>query len=273
MRAVVVEIRGSKAAVLSDSGEVKLIRNRNYSKGQVIQVKEELAFGSMSGLRMASALVAALLVITLGVSSYAYFTPVATVSLDVNPSLLFNLNRFERVLSYEGIGDAGQQIANQIKIKNKSVDEAIMLALQQMKQDGYLGESDQNGVMISAAFKNAGQEQAFAARLKAAVQGELEDLEIEAEVEAEGVGYERVQAARDLGLTPGKLNLLEKLQESAEDEEEYAIDEWREMSVKEIMLEIRDNRMKEKDLPPGQIKQEDNEGPGNSNQNSKGKGN
>ncbi|HSL93616.1 MAG TPA: hypothetical protein VK905_03335 [Bacillota bacterium] len=287
MKAVVVELRGKKAAVLSSNGQVKLVSNRSYAKGQVIEIREDAVFGFSSGKKYASALAAAVLVMVLGVSSFAYFTPVSTVSLDVNPSLLFNLNRFERVLSVQGIGDAGQQIANQIQTKNKSVDDAIMLALQQMKQSGFLGESEQNGIMISASFKNAGQEQAFAARLRAMVEGDLTELDVEAEVEAEGVGYARVIEARELDMTPGKLNLIEKLQGSVEDAKTYDIGIWRDKSVKEIMQAIKDNRMKEKGLTPGQDNPDEDsddngdsapggkpEGlPGKGNTNNNGKGN
>ena len=252
MKAVVVEIRGAKAAVLMDDGQIKLLTNRNYEKGQVIYVSSTSLASLRAKTKLWSALTAAVLVLVLGVSSYAYFTPVSTVSLDVNPSLEFNLNRFEKVLSVHAYGEAGQQIINQLQLKNKSIDEAIMLALQQMSQEGYLGVGEENGIMISAAFKNSGQEQSLVARLKARVEGELEDLELEAEVEAIGVGYERVLAARLLDMTPGKLNLLERLQASAElDTEDYEISEWRDSSVKEIMQEINANRMKAKGVPVG----------------------
>lgn len=273
MKAVVVEIRGRKAAALSADGQVRLVSNRNFVKGEVIEVKQGMLSGAMTGRLIASVLAAALLVTTIGVSSYAYFTPVSTVSLDVNPSLLFNLNRFERVLSVLGMGAEGEQIASQIRTTNKNVNAAISLALQQMKQEGHLGQSDQDDIVITASFKNAGQEKAFAARLKVAVEEELEDLEVEAEVEAEGIGYERVIAARELNMTPGRLNLLQKLQaSSAEGETEYSIEEWRDKPVKEIMLEIKENRMKEKEVPPGQDSTKESPGKGNSENNGQGQG-
>lgn len=285
MKAVVVEIRGAKAAVLMDDGQIKLLANRNYEKGQVIYVSTSSLVSLRAKTKLWSALTAAVLVLVLGVSSYAYFTPVSTVSLDVNPSLEFNLNRFEKVLSVHAYGEAGQQIINQVRLRNKSIDEAIMLALQQMSQQGYLGGAEENGIMISASFKNAGQEQAFAARLKAKVEGELEDLELKAEVEAIGVGYERVLAARLLDITPGKLNLLERLQASTELDTDYEISEWRDSSVKEIMQEINANRMNAKGVPVGPgAKDEENKNetgnggrpenlPGKGNSPDKGKGN
>jgi hypothetical protein len=190
-----------------------------------------------------SAAAAAVLLISAGVSSYAYFTPVSTISLDVNPSIEYKLNRFDRVVGVEALNEDGQQILEQLKVKNKNIDEALKLTLQQMKAQGFIKHGEANGVMISAAFKNEGQAQAFAAKLKVGVEEDLTELGTAAEVEAVGVGRVRVLAAEAFGITPGKLNLIEKLQASTEDPNDYLdVMEMDKLSVQDIMKLIKANR-------------------------------
>jgi len=43
MKAVVVEIKGNLAAVLSDDGRIVKLRNENYAIGQVMELKESTA--------------------------------------------------------------------------------------------------------------------------------------------------------------------------------------------------------------------------------------
>ena len=64
-----------------------------------------------------------------------------------------------------------------------------------------------------------------------------------ADVQSEAVGLERVMEARELDVTPGKLNLVQKLGETQEDWDEVKDQAyWLERSVKEINKEIQANR-------------------------------
>ncbi|NLT48775.1 MAG: hypothetical protein GXX92_10240, partial [Clostridiales bacterium] len=61
-------------------------------------------------------------------------------------------------------------------------------------------------------------------------------------VESEAVGLERVKEAEQLGVTPGKLNLVEKLVKSSPVPEEIIIEEWLDKPVKEINKLIKENK-------------------------------
>lgn len=80
-------------------------------------------------LRMSAAAACAVCALGMaGVGAYAYYTPTSYVSLDVNPSIEYRLNVFDRVLSVVGVNDDGENILDgigQTKIKNKSIDKAI----------------------------------------------------------------------------------------------------------------------------------------------------
>lgn len=68
-----------------------------------------------------------------------------------------------------------------------------------------------------------------------------------------------VAEARELGVTPGKLNLVEKLQASATDIEDINVEEWLTKSVKEIMKETKANRQAKKTQLVGEPETETDE--------------
>lgn len=58
----------------------------------------------------------AVVVVTLG-GWRAYFTPAAVISVDINPSVELEVNRFDRVLSLEGLGDDGEALAAALNVR------------------------------------------------------------------------------------------------------------------------------------------------------------
>ena len=70
--------------------------------------------------------------------------------------------------------------------------------------------------------------------------------------QVEAVGLERVEQAREWGTTPGKLNLVEKLQQSAQDPDDIDVEDWLDCSVQEIQQAIKENRKGEQNQGQGQ---------------------
>ncbi len=65
-----------------------------------------------------------LLVLCLGLWR-AYFTPVSVISIDINPSLELEINRFDRVLSVEGYNEDGQALADSLDLRFLSYQDAL----------------------------------------------------------------------------------------------------------------------------------------------------
>jgi hypothetical protein len=74
----------------------------------------------------------------------------------------------------------------------------------------------------------------------------------------EAVGLERVEEAKELGITPGKLNLIEKLIESSEDPESVTKEDWLDKSVKEIMEQTKENTDKGQENKPSETPGQEN---------------
>ncbi len=58
-----------------------------------------------------------------------YFTPAATISIDVNPSIELGVNRFDKVVSIEGYNEDGRKFANSLDIKYMNYEEAVQKIL------------------------------------------------------------------------------------------------------------------------------------------------
>lgn len=235
MKAVILEIRNGYASVLSDDGCIIKIKNSNYEIGQVIQMTKQKN-GAIK--KLATFAASAVAVLVLGVSTWAYASPYSYVSLDVNPSIEFVLNRFDRVLSIKSVNDDGEEVLQEIKLsnlKNKTIIEAINHTLSQISELGYISDDSNAGIVITTSGKNMDKADELALEIKEEVEDEIVENYDTASIEVYSVGLERVEAARELGVTPGKLNLVEKLIASSNDSESINLEEWLDKPVKDIM--------------------------------------
>lgn len=290
MKSVVLEIKGKFAAVLSDDGSIKKVKNRNYAVGQEIwsiQKEEDLKMKNLPITKKIAlcASCAAIMLFGTGAGVWVYAAPYSYVSLDVNPSIEYTLNRLDRVIKVKAVNDDGQAIlaeVNMTDLKNKTIEDAILATVQQISNEGYFEESNIEPVTATAseaakegnepaepatatasqAMKNSGTDtqwgkaidggivitvsggnrkisDKFVLEIREAVEKLVDET---VEVEVSSVGLERVREARTLGVTPGKLNLVEKLKSSAGDPDSIVIEEWLNRPVKDIMKEIKKNR-------------------------------
>ena len=240
MKGIVVEIHNHMAAVLSDEGGVVKVSNYNYQIGQEVEISMKKQIKFKKAFAFASA--AACILVMFGISAYAYYTPYTYVSLDVNPSIEYSVNRFNRVLAVKGVNDDGTEIISGIELnnlKNKSIEDAISLTIDEISDAGYL-DSNTSGIVIttsSDAMTKAGE---LVQTLEKVVNKGVEKNNYEAVVTAEAVGADRVAEAQALGVTPGKLNLVEKMMESADSTENINKEEWLHKSVKDIMAKTNE---------------------------------
>ena len=103
MKAVILDTDKNEATVMTEGGDIIGIKNNGYEIGQEIILRSGKKRASINRITGIVAAAAAALVITGGIGGYAYYTPYGTVSLDVNPSIEYTINRFDRVLEVNGI--------------------------------------------------------------------------------------------------------------------------------------------------------------------------
>lgn len=54
-----------------------------------------------------------------------YFTPTVQISIDINPSVELGVNRFDRVISFEGYNEDGRQLVTSVDVKGMDYSEAV----------------------------------------------------------------------------------------------------------------------------------------------------
>ncbi len=238
MKGIVVEINEKTAVVMTDDGIFSKIRNQNYEIGQTITVKKWITAGSRFAAG-AAGLAAAIVLCTIG--SYAYYTPTDYVSMDINPSIAYTVNRFDRILDTKALNDDGKEILSELNLNNKKIDDALKETLDRLATSGYLGEDQGGDIVITTSNERRIEAEEMAAELEEEVRAYLKHHgEIKGDVKSEVVETRRVEEAKKLGVSPGKLNLVDELQSSTSGAINRS--EWLFMPVKEINQEIKKNR-------------------------------
>ena len=161
MKAVIVEIRGDRAAALLEDGRFVSIPDNAYSVGQGITlVQRKTAPKSRAESfrrRIAAVAASAILVCAAGGSGLVYATPYGTVSMDVNPSIEYTINRFDRVLRVTGVNEDGQAVLDAMdkrQLLHKKIDQALIATVSQLEADGYWDEEENTVVLSSGTGSN-----------------------------------------------------------------------------------------------------------------------
>ena len=246
MKAVVVEVKNGHVVALSENGVFKTVKNQNYAVGEVLIMKENNS--KKISKKFIVTMAGAIAIIVLGsAGAYAYYTPVSYVSLDVNPSVEYSVNRFDRVLKAKGVNEDGKQLIEDLNLNGKSIDEAISQTVDTLIDDGYITDDGTGEIVIATSNDDPQKSEELASELKDTASEEIEEQGKTANIEAKAVGKKRVDEARELGVTPGKLNLVEKLKKSSATPDEIDIQEWLNKPVKEIQAAIKGNTSTQKE--------------------------
>ena len=196
--------------------------------------------------KIALALVACT-VLSSGGGAYAYTTaPVAYVSMDINASVELGVNVFDKVVSVEAYNDDGKKIIEGIDLRNYPIGNAISKLVSNAISEGYIKEDGSSAIEITTSTDKEKIASKLEESLKEAADETLSNNDVEADIETKDVALARRDEARKLGITPGKLNLIQKLQEL---DANITVEDYKDRSVKEIQkktIELKeDNKMEE----------------------------
>ncbi len=227
MKAVVLELKGNKAAVLAPDGAVNFIKNKNYSVGQLLDIDTAPAgckiidFAARHTRHIAAAAMAAIIAGSMiTANTYAY----SRVTLDVNPSVEYTLNVFDRVIDMKAYNDDGAVIEEELgdQIHGKKFADALGVTLDQMENDNYIkGDTDAIVTVDSTsgkktALKEDASESVKTWNDKRKSEGNKDKIELEV-VE---ITPELEEKAEENHMTPGRVYLYEKQEAQAAASEE-----------------------------------------------------
>jgi len=162
MKAVVLEIKEKWAAVLCEDGVIRKVKKGNFKVGDSFDFEAEshkkvVSIGSLRRNMVGSA--AALFLIVAGVAgTYSYNNVLACsyVSLDINPSIEYTLNRQDKVVAVKGLNNDGQKIADELlSVRKVTLKEALQETKQLLTKKNYLKSGSSEDVLIDISANNS----------------------------------------------------------------------------------------------------------------------
>ncbi len=136
---MVLEINNSKAGILTNDGQFFKVWVKKKSpsigevySGQVINQNMHLKFASLAA--------SIFLLVFLGTFAGFYFTPVTTVEININPSIELKGNVFNRIIKITPLNQDGEQILKSTNLKNKSIDDALSLIVEESIEQNFINE-------------------------------------------------------------------------------------------------------------------------------------
>lgn len=159
MKAVVLEVRGKEAVLLTTDGEIIKIRQKNLTTGDTIELSEKQAKGNVISyreiLRYGSVAAAAALILGSG-GLYSYNNVVACsyVSLDSTPSIEYTLNRKNLVLDVTALNEEATEIVQDLKdagIKKNTLGEAMEMTARLLEKYGYMDTDATDYVLVNVS--------------------------------------------------------------------------------------------------------------------------
>lgn len=68
----------------------------------------------------------------------AYYSPTATVLVNINPNIELKVNFLNRIISFKALNNDGRKILNQIKINNININDGLQKIIAQSKKDKFI---------------------------------------------------------------------------------------------------------------------------------------
>ena len=207
MKAVVMHREGEYVYALCDDGVVRKVR-RTGDVGDTFEYRPQTTTFPARWLRRAAAVATVfVLLVTLGVlelnSSVRDFS---YVTLDVNPSFEYVLNRRGRVLRVEALNEDAERLMGSLKQGESDLSAAIGETTALLYETGYLGDDKDNVVLIGVASRGEAESKNLTETIETYCQ--TTDASVQTVVTVATV--EEFQQARELGISAGKYKLMEE---------------------------------------------------------------
>lgn len=228
---LIVNIKDGKAVIIQPGGRfITADAKPEWEVGDLVPVPRR----PMAYLRPLMSVACAALISLLSIGGYrAYTTPTLLVSLDVNPSIELETNRFNRIISFSSYNQEGEELLLQSQIRNQSLQKAVE-SLFENGLERYLEDSPY--VTFSVQSKSDALEQEALRQLQAVMEA-LPSIRQDGKI---AVDYytaddEQVQSAHGYHITAGKYLTLLQLQQI---EPQTQVEEYSRCGIDEIKEQI-----------------------------------
>ena len=230
---------------------MRIIEDQGYVPGQILELPEIAEFvktekkpsGKAQGKTRKphwniARQAAAVLVVLLGTGMVAANgAPVSVMTMDVNPSLKYTVNPFDRVIGLDAYNGDGEELMEGLleSVRGKKIDVALDLTLDALREAAYL-EGEDTTLIITVSSQFAGN----ADRIKTQVLSKAESWN-ENQDSSGSISMDVVEVEQDVmadaaakGVSPGKLYITRQLNAAISEDEEFDEEEWLNKSVADI---------------------------------------
>ncbi len=229
MKAIVMETRGREAAILLKDGTFRTVKGR-YSVGETIDYQETVrpAFRKW----MAAAAAAVIMIGAGGGFWYdANYVAYAEISLDVNPSIVYTVNKRNRVLEVRAVNDEAAEAVsalNEEGVRFMPVADAIDRAMMLFENEGYLDAENEDYVLMNVSADNAGIHERVTSEIETGM-GRAMERDPSMEYRVDHSDRATARRAEDSDMSTGRYAVWEQ-EGAGREQEEYA-----QMPVRELM--------------------------------------
>ncbi|WP_010681060.1 anti-sigma-I factor RsgI family protein [Acetivibrio cellulolyticus] len=245
---VIYEIKNDKAIILTrNSNFIMLNRREDMFLGQQIAFDEKDIYRPVKNIYKYVSIAASIAAVFVLLFTFFRFAPVSTavfgyVTVDINPSLEFCIDKNYVVLKAIALNDDAAKLIEGLEVKNKTIDSALIEIIKQSKNYGYIKTGEKTDVLISAALNNAKRDNTDSDTNKSKLDRLLDEIGKEiygydsniTGIMLRGTSFER-KTAQKYDVSMGKYCLLLKAREQGID---ISIDELNAMKVSDLIKEI-----------------------------------
>ena len=205
-------------------------------KGSIMAMSKPKRKGGL--LRRVATVAAALLLVIGGVSAAGLYrlnnTAVASVSLDVNPSVEIKVNAKEKVISVTALNEDGEKIIADMDFEGSSLEVTVNALIGSMLRQGYLS-IDANSILLSVDSQDAAQAAALQQKLSSEIDSLLQTGGVSGAVLSQTVvADEELNAlAEQYGLSLGKAQLIRRI---TQQDSRYTFEDLVGLTINELNL-------------------------------------
>lgn len=247
MKGIITEIRGRKAALLKENGELVQVSNRGYRVGQEVRRNGAPALASA----------AAAAVLLFGGGGAAYALPYTHVTMDMNPSVEYTLNIFDRVIAAEGLDEEGMALLEGLDFRNLTIDEAAAALVEELEADGYFQDEAEDELLIAVESQGEDRQLQVATRLQEMLEQKIQNRGLEMAIMAVTMNQEQRQEALGMGLSMGQYYAIRQAAGPDKDPADIPWNQYKDMTMKELQDLAKERVRTETEVKEGQGQMEE----------------
>lgn len=136
---IVTQVNKNVVYLMTSSGEFVKVRARGAAPG-IGEIYSGEPYIERKIFRLPAIAAAMLSFIILSSGLYTYYTPVAAITIDINPSVKLHINRWNKIIKAAPLNEDGEKILLNLSLANKSPEEGLELIVAQAEKDNFINE-------------------------------------------------------------------------------------------------------------------------------------